>query len=162
MNRYHIESTYSRTVAACFVAFAVLLLNLNYSTPSTQLYAPSIAILAKCNALKLPAGPAPDFHARKLSDRFQSGTRPSLIKNATIWTSALNGTEIVSGDIFLDGGIIKAVGLIPSNFLSQVQGLIVYKADGAWVTPGLGVFGSGCPRRVFNIYQWTFTPIWVS
>ncbi len=70
---------------------------------------------------------------------FESGTPPTLIKNATIWTGGHNGTEVIFGDLLLDGGIIKAVGDIPKQALSQYDSgfLAVIDANEAWITPGL-------------------------
>lgn len=93
-------------------------------------------VLAQCTALKLPAGPSPDFHKRASSDRFVSGTRPTLIQNASIWTGAKGGTEIVEGDILLDRGIVKAVGDIPASLLGN--DVEVINAGRSWLTPGLG------------------------
>lgn len=36
-------------------------------------------ILDKCQLLQVPPGPAADFHTRRQSDRFVSGTKPTLI-----------------------------------------------------------------------------------
>jgi len=41
-------------------------------------------ILAKCKSLNKPAGPPPDFSERGQSDRFEPGTKPTLIKNAKV------------------------------------------------------------------------------
>jgi len=45
---------------------------------------------------------------------------------------------VVLGDIFLDGGIIKAIGHIPSEIIPEALLVEVYDAKGAWITPGLG------------------------
>ncbi len=37
-------------------------------------------ILDKCRLLEVPPGPPPDFYARERSDRFVTGTRPTLVK----------------------------------------------------------------------------------
>ena len=37
-------------------------------------------ILDKCRLLDVPPGPPPDFHARRRSDRFVPGTKPTLIQ----------------------------------------------------------------------------------
>ena len=74
-------------------------------------------ILQTCAALKIPAGPPADFYSRKVSDRFQPGTKATLIRNATVWTGEGNGTVVVSGDILLDGGVIKAVDHIPNEMI---------------------------------------------
>ena len=44
-----------------------------------------------------------------------------------------NGKEIISGDILLDGGLIKWVG---SNPNVSYEDLKIYDAKGSWVTPG--------------------------
>lgn len=93
-------------------------------------------ILAQCALLNVPAGPSPDFHARTTSDRFAHGTKPTLITNATIWTGAHNGTEIVYGDLLLDRGLVKALGYIAPHLVAD--DVVVIDADRAWVTPGLG------------------------
>ena len=93
-------------------------------------------VLAQCAALKLPAGPSPDFHARTSSDRFEPGTRSTLITNATIWTGMRGGKEVVTGSILLDRGLVKAIGTIPPNFVGN--DVEVMNVGGSWVTPGLG------------------------
>lgn len=95
-------------------------------------------ILQTCAALRVPAGPPVDFRSREASDRFRPGTKPTLIRNATIWTGEGNGTIVVSGDILLDGGIIKAVGHVPREVLQKTRAIEAYDAKGAWITPGLG------------------------
>jgi hypothetical protein len=97
-------------------------------------------ILAQCAALKLPAGPDPDFHSRTVSDRFVQGTRPTLIKNTTIWTGKKGGEEILHGDILLDRGLVKAVGKIPPSLLGNE--IVEVNAREAWITPGLGEYSS--------------------
>jgi hypothetical protein len=66
--------------------------------------------LEKCRAQALVAGPAPDFRARETSDRFVSGTPSVLVRGGKIWTGANNGTEVIDGDVLLEGGLIKNVG----------------------------------------------------
>ena len=95
-------------------------------------------ILQTCAALKVPAGPLADFHSRKVSDRFQPGINPTLIRNATVWTGEGNGTVVLLGDILLNNGIIQAVGHIPSEITPETRVIDVYDAEGAWITPGLG------------------------
>ncbi|TDL29918.1 hypothetical protein BD410DRAFT_823894 [Rickenella mellea] len=91
----------------------------------------------RCAALKVPPGPPLDFHNRVVSDRFVQGTSPVLIRNATIWSGANNGTEIIHGDILLDQGLVKALGHIPPNLISNTPGVRVINVERAWVTPGL-------------------------
>jgi len=96
-------------------------------------------ILNQCAALNILPGPPVNFHAREVSDRFEPGTKPTLIRNATIWTGAHNGTEVIFGDILLDGGIIKGIGEIPDFRLAGViDDLVTIDANGAWLTPGIG------------------------
>ncbi|CAK5272083.1 unnamed protein product [Mycena citricolor] len=104
------------------------------------------SVLAHCAALKLTPGPPDDFRSRTVSDRFQEGTKATLIRNATIWTGAHDGHEIVHGDILLDSGLIKQVGAVD---LSAYKDVSVLDVAGAWVTPGivdlhnhLGVFSA--------------------
>lgn len=94
-------------------------------------------VLAKCTYIRTSPGPPSDFHTRQKSDRFEEGTRPVLLKNAKLWTGERNGTEVVYGDVFLDGGIIKAVGYIPARLLLNSPDVEVHDLKGAWVTPGL-------------------------
>jgi cytosine/adenosine deaminase-related metal-dependent hydrolase len=59
-----------------------------------------------------------------------------LIRNATIWTGAVKGLEVVRGDVLLDQGLVKAVGVVEQGLLKGLEGLVEYDARGAWVTPG--------------------------
>ncbi|TDL21140.1 hypothetical protein BD410DRAFT_316586 [Rickenella mellea] len=93
-------------------------------------------VLEKCKYLKTPPGPPPGFGSRTHSDRFVAGTKPVLLKNAQIWTAARNGTETIYGNVFLDGGIVKAVGYIPPSMLRDRE-IRVQNVRGSWVTPGL-------------------------
>lgn len=95
-------------------------------------------IRQRCANLKaLPVGF--DASERTQSDRFDLGTRSTLLRNAKIWTGLLNGTEVIHGDILLHNGIIKALGYIPLSILQSVapNTLDVHDLLGAWVTPGL-------------------------
>ena len=89
---------------------------------------------ARCENLKLTPGPPPTFHERSSSDRFVLGIKPTLIRNATIWTGNVDGLEVLHGDILLDKGLIKSVG--KSLDLEQWEDLVVIDAEGGWVTPG--------------------------
>ncbi|KAI0355379.1 composite domain of metallo-dependent hydrolase [Trametes cingulata] len=93
-------------------------------------------ILSRCASLRAVPGPSADFLARDSSDRFEPGTRPTLIKNVTLWTGARNGTEIVYGDILLDKGLVRGIGDIPEAFYADHDTDVV-DAKGGWVTPGL-------------------------
>jgi len=102
----------------------------------TNVIAQRARILEQCKYINTPAGPPANFHARTHSDRYVPGTKPLWLKNAKLWTGARNGTEVIYGDIFLDNGLIQAVGYIPPQLLSHPD-LQVEDVKGAWVTPGL-------------------------
>ena len=57
-------------------------------------------------------------------------------QNATIWTGSADGLDVVKGDILLDRGLIKRVGLIEESLLSQYVSLTRINAEGRWVSPG--------------------------
>ena len=103
-------------------------------------------ILDKCAALKVPAGPPKDFGSRSVSDRFAPGTPSTIVYNARIWTGEKNGTEVVDGFVWLENGIVIAVGGIDEqegvlkglrdrrNHDSRIK---FVDAGQKWVTPGL-------------------------
>ncbi|TRM61307.1 hypothetical protein BD626DRAFT_502095 [Schizophyllum amplum] len=93
--------------------------------------------LAKCKNLHAEPGPPPNFHDRATSDRYVPGTKPVLVRNATLWTGNANGTEVLHGNLFLADGLIKAVGAIPDTLLHAYADIQTLDALGAWVTPGL-------------------------
>ncbi|KAJ6572059.1 carbohydrate esterase family 9 protein [Mycena capillaripes] len=95
------------------------------------------AILAQCGALHLTPGPPDDFQSRTQSDRFQEGTKPTLIRNATIWTGLDNGSEVIQGDILVDKGLIKKVGSVDKSVLRSYGDVEVLDAGGSWVSPGI-------------------------
>lgn len=93
------------------------------------------AILAQCSVLHLAPGPPNNFHSRTESDRFVKGTKPTLIRNATIWTGLDDGKEVIQGDILIDKGLIKKVWS-DSVDLRSYANVEVLDAAGAWVSPG--------------------------
>jgi hypothetical protein len=96
-------------------------------------------ILSQCSATKASPGPSASFLEREVSDRFEPGTKSTLIRNATILTGGRNGTEVIFGDLLLDKGIVKGVGEIPDFRIARLSGdLTEVDANGAWLTPGLG------------------------
>lgn len=136
-------------VAICALAATLTALTGNYYLSHESSYGSRIQrvplnsqqILAKCAALKSVPGPPTNFLAREISDRFEPGTKPTLIQNATIWTGGRNGTEIVFGDILLDGGVVRGVGKIPDDGIASLRAnfdLQEVNAMGGWITPGLG------------------------
>ncbi|KAG5644405.1 hypothetical protein DXG03_008572 [Asterophora parasitica] len=102
-------------------------------------------VIARCESLAVHAGPPTSYRAssrlERGSDRYVDGTAPTLIRNANIWTGINNGTEILSGDILLDNGLIVALGYIPRDILVKAKSthgfITTIDAHGKWVTPGL-------------------------
>lgn len=92
--------------------------------------------LAKCRNLHAIPGPPANARTRVQSDRFEAGTEPYLIRNATIWTGRVGGLEVLKGDVLLDQGLIKAVGHVDNALLRGLKDLVIYDAHGAWVSPG--------------------------
>jgi hypothetical protein len=139
----------------CFVALGVLAL----LAPPVYLSLPSMPlpdshghlvprnaqdILATCaRAIMIPDSQPSD--GRHTSERFESGIRPVLIQNATIWTGIKDSTghvQVVKGDLLLDRGVIQGVytnGLTLSELARQGyenEGVELYNVNNAWVTPG--------------------------
>lgn len=96
-------------------------------------------IQAKCLAIKSAPGPSPLFLKREVSDRFEVGTNSTLISNATILMGKGNETHTLHGDLYLDKGIVKAIGSLSHLNRANVLNLSTINANGAWVTPGLGI-----------------------
>ncbi|KAF8525610.1 hypothetical protein BU17DRAFT_41726 [Hysterangium stoloniferum] len=138
----------NRLRAIAFFGFLTCFLSVFVFSRSGAQYSASIpnyeqeAILERCRNLNVvPRGFA--AHLRAESDRFVPGTKPTLLRNAKIWTGGLNGTEgtclVIYGDLLLDKGLIKAIGYIPTRLLKSFdkQQLHIQDLQGAWVTPGL-------------------------
>ena len=53
-----------------------------------------------------------------------------LVRNATIWSGVLDGTQVIHGDVLLDKGIIKHVGALPAEALSKLRDVHVIEAEG--------------------------------
>ena len=143
---WHRNSLLGRVALVVVATTVVYGLSAVFRYPSSRLLAQSTTqysedILNRCaNRHAAPGSPADDF-IRHVSDRFEPGTRPTLIKNVTLWTGARNGTEIVYGDIFLDKGLVQGIGYIP-EMLYTGRDTDVVDAHGGWVTPGLGEHAS--------------------
>jgi hypothetical protein len=135
--KIHLSSSQASALAFLFVVYVLY----NYNSvlwPSSV--PPHVALqVSRCRALNKPPGPPPDFHKRTKSDRFAPGTRPTLLKNAKIWTGARNGSEVIHGDILLDKGLIQNIGHFNEASLRLKIGhdLVVMDVKGAWVTPGI-------------------------
>jgi hypothetical protein len=122
-------------------------------------------ILDQCAGLRATPGPPTNFYTRQESDRFEPEANSTfLIRNATIWTGERNGTVTVQGDLLLDRGIIKGVGDIPDSSLVGLVNLTVVDAQGAWLTPGLGIRFKACSDIYILIYleKWTYILILAS
>ncbi|KAF7332041.1 Carbohydrate esterase family 9 protein [Mycena kentingensis (nom. inval.)] len=90
----------------------------------------------KCDALYSRPGPSSLFAKREVSDRFENDANSSwLITNATLVVGRGNDTHWVQGDVYLDRGIIKAVGR--NVRVAQTVNLTVINANRRWVTAGL-------------------------
>ncbi|KAH7140705.1 hypothetical protein EDB81DRAFT_857862 [Dactylonectria macrodidyma] len=103
--------------------------------------------LATCKKLRAKPQDPPGL-GRDKNARYINGGKPTLIKNATIWVGepvkgtseedahAGKGWEWVSGDIFLEHGLIKRV---EANILvkSLSDDTIVYDAGGRQLTSGI-------------------------
>ncbi|KIK32466.1 hypothetical protein CY34DRAFT_101461, partial [Suillus luteus UH-Slu-Lm8-n1] len=98
-------------------------------------------ILSKCAYTHAKPGPPPHFHTRIQSDRYAENTKPVLVRNATIWTAANDGHEVLAGDLLMHRGLIKAIGNVPLSMIQQLElgsvNLEIIDAHGAWVTPGI-------------------------
>ncbi len=114
--------------SAVYISSGIFQLSLGDSAIVVPLDAQST--LAKCRSLQLKPGPPPDFYSRTQSDRFQVGTASVLIRNAKIWTGNDSGREVLGGDIFLDKGIIKAVGHVPRDILDKYAAVTTIDAEG--------------------------------
>ena len=126
--------TFSCSRSDLFSTNTLLLFSSRRDTSPLQ----SSSLVSQCATLKSKTGHREDFRQRSRSDRFVDGTKPVLIKGAKIWTGEKNGTEVISGDILLDKGIIQGVGRSMAIALAACTGeVIVIDANGAWVTPGL-------------------------
>ncbi|CAE6420173.1 unnamed protein product [Rhizoctonia solani] len=119
-----------------FLAYNVL--NLPNAPKSRPLPPHALESLSKCKLLNLKPGPPKNFWSRTESERWEPGTPPTLIQNATIWTGGDDGNEVLLGDILLDKGIIKAVGRVPPALLDAIGSkLVVKNVQGAWVSPAI-------------------------
>ncbi|KAG1827623.1 uncharacterized protein BJ212DRAFT_1494927 [Suillus subaureus] len=114
-----------------------------FSQSSPQEFARRSQILSKCAYIRAKPGPPPNFHTRTQSDRLadSENTTPILVRNATIWTAANDGHEVLTGDLLMHHGLIKAIGDIPLSLIRQFElknrKLEVIDVHGAWVTPGI-------------------------
>lgn len=120
-----------------FASFQFLISTTTFSTNSAHIPVRAEQVLDRCRALYIEPGPSPRFHSRSVSDRFVPGTKATLLRNARIWTGGENGTEVVTGDIYLNKGIIQGIGSFDNleDAFPPVE-LEIIDVKGAWVTPG--------------------------
>ncbi|KAJ7474692.1 hypothetical protein FB451DRAFT_274443 [Mycena latifolia] len=122
------------------VGTTLLLLIINFSTP---LFFPSRLrhIPHQCRSLHDALELSPrltGLSTRHESDRYVPGTRPTLLRNATLWTGADNGTDVVyGGDVLLDKGLIIAFGKVPEPHMTRLENLEIVDVHGKWVSPGI-------------------------
>lgn len=99
------------------------------------------ASIDRCNAIKLPAGPPPDFANRVRSDRAIEKSPPLLLKNVTLWTGKPEegdgfGQVLEGVNVYTKDGIIKSI-----YKAEDVQGssndAIEIEGNGRWLTPGI-------------------------
>ncbi|KAI0085133.1 carbohydrate esterase family 9 protein [Irpex rosettiformis] len=103
--------------------------------PAVRVPLHAAEIFERCQQLSVKPGPPQNFNQRTQSDRFVPGTKPMLLKNATIWTGQVEGLEIVKGDILLHNGLIKELGVI--EHFDTNEDIEVVDVHGAWITPGV-------------------------
>ncbi|KAG1855024.1 hypothetical protein F4604DRAFT_1801268 [Suillus subluteus] len=131
------------TIALVYIVLFHSSISSAFSQSSPQEFARRSQILSKCAYIRAKPGPPPNFHARTQSDRLadSENTTPVLVRNATIWTAANNGHEVLTGDLLMHRGLIKAIGDVPLSLIRQLElnnrKLEVIDAHGAWVTPGI-------------------------
>jgi hypothetical protein len=143
-------------LAASLLVFAVLQASASlWRAPRVHAPPHAHTTLVRCAALHARPEPPADAHSRRVSDRFERGTRPHFIRvrarwgtrlvgrladsarqNATIWTGGDAGREVVVGDVLLDQGLVVAVGAVGGAALEGLDDLVVIDAGRAWVTPG--------------------------
>ena len=135
-------------VPVLFVSAVIATLALHFSTGltitnayfyQTQGVAPINAqeILGKCQSLRNTPIPPAGFKKREVSDRYEPGTNATWLRNCRILTGERNGSVVIDGDLFLDKGIVKAIGKVPWHLPDNTPNVTVIDAEGAWITPGL-------------------------
>ncbi|KAF8622060.1 hypothetical protein AX15_007211 [Amanita polypyramis BW_CC] len=135
----------SLLVVVLFFSSVIAILALHFSTGFTipaYYQTPAVSsdtqeILGRCRSLRVSPGPPTGFEKREASDRYEHGTNATWIRNCRIITGEKNGSVIIHGDLFLDKGIVKAVGKVPWHLPDNTPNVTIIEADGAWITPGL-------------------------
>lgn len=112
------------------VYFYTVLQGLSQAHRTETLPLDAQTVLDQCRSLQLQPGPPADFHSRTQSDRFQPGTGPVLIRNATIWTGRAGGAQVLKGDVLLDKGLIQSVSDVSPEFLAKYTNITTIEANG--------------------------------
>ncbi|WRT68226.1 uncharacterized protein IL334_005202 [Kwoniella shivajii] len=83
----------------------------------------------------------PSSNKRKENDRYVKGTKPTLLKNGTLWTGEKDGHEVLYGvDILIENGLIRKIGKSKDILLSlkeRKDAVEEVELNGSWVTPGI-------------------------
>lgn len=90
------------------------------------------AALQQCIWKDALAGPPPHFARRTVNDRFVAGTKPTVIRHATVFTGS---TVLHDTDVVLDQGLIQSV--TPARDAVHVAEAHEVDAQGQWITPGI-------------------------
>jgi imidazolonepropionase-like amidohydrolase len=70
------------------------------------------------------------------SGRYISQLHARKVTEAEYIQGSDDGKEIVHGSVFMDGGLIKAIGRVPTTMTDPYEHLEVIDPHGTWVTPG--------------------------
>lgn len=107
------------------------------NSPSPRVLSALQDSVAKCKTLDLKPRPPPNFHSRTRSDRYEPGSKPIIIRNATLWTGNDDGNEVIeSMDVFLSKGIITDISKTSSGKEFSKDAFEI-DAGGKWLTPGI-------------------------
>lgn len=108
-----------------------------HDSPSPRVLSTLEESVTRCKNLNLTPRPPPNFHSRTRSDRYEPGSPPIVIRNATLWTGNDNGTEVLkSMDVFLNKGIISNISK-SSSMKAALKDSMEIDAGGRWLTPGI-------------------------
>lgn len=102
--------------------------------------------LMRCEEIRtMPPDTSSFAKDRKISDRFEEGTKPVLLSNGTLWTGGENGEEVIyGGSVLLKNGIVWKIGKhadvlaeMKAEGLLQDEEVETVELDGKWVSPGI-------------------------
>jgi len=101
--------------------------------------------LERCEEVKSMPPDTTNFSKnRTMSDRYETGTKPVLLSNGTLWTGDDNGEQIIyGGSVLLKNGIIWKIGK-HKDVLKEIEAdglkdddFETVELSGKWVTPGI-------------------------